>query len=57
MIVLKDGPPWGFRMTGGKNTGSPLKISRVYIIFDFTLLSLVYNYGGKTVVKFRKFII
>jgi len=29
VIVLKEGPPWGFRMTGGKNTGSPLKISRV----------------------------
>ncbi|KAL5233236.1 hypothetical protein ACI65C_000646 [Semiaphis heraclei] len=29
VIVLNEGPPWGFRMTGGKNTGSPLKISRV----------------------------
>lgn len=38
VIVLKDGPPWGFRMAGGKNSGSPLKISRVNIIFAFTLL-------------------
>ncbi|CAH1735981.1 unnamed protein product [Aphis gossypii] len=29
VIVLNEGPPWGFRMTGGKNTGSPLKIARV----------------------------
>lgn len=40
VIVLKEGPPWGFRMTGGKNTGSPLKISRVIFIillfYDFT---------------------
>lgn len=31
VIVLNDGPPWGFRMTGGKSTGSPLKISRVIV--------------------------
>lgn len=33
VIVLNEGPPWGFRMTGGKNAGSPLKISRVIFVF------------------------
>lgn len=41
VIVLNEGAPWGFRMTGGKNTGSPLKISRV-TYFNF-LLCLLYT--------------
>jgi len=40
VIVLNEGPPWGFRMTGGKNTGSPLKIARV--IQQFLIFSSLY---------------
>lgn len=40
VIVLNEGPPWGFRMTGGKNAGTPLKISRVILYFDFFIRKL-----------------
>lgn len=44
VIVMNEGPPWGFRMTGGKNTGSPLKISRVmYFYFIYKYLSIAFN--------------
>lgn len=43
VIVLNEGAPWGFRMTGGKNTGSPLKISRV-MYFNFSLYIHIYTY-------------
>lgn len=28
-LLLKGGPPWGFRMTGGRNVHQPISISRV----------------------------
>lgn len=47
VIVMNEGPPWGFRMTGGKNTGSPLKISRVmyfYLIYVYLSIAFITRY-------------
>lgn len=32
LVLLEGGSPWGFRMTGGIDTGSALRISRVTCI-------------------------
>lgn len=34
-VILDGGSPWGFRMHGGNDVGSPLRISRVSIPLIF----------------------
>lgn len=36
-IRLKGGPPWGFRLKGGKGAEAPLHVSTVSQLFFFSL--------------------
>lgn len=39
-VVLKGGPPWGFRIQGGKEFNEPISVAKVCI---FTYLKLPFN--------------
>lgn len=40
-----DGSPWGFRLQGGKDFGTPLIVQKVSLGFDYLLTSFVKTGG------------
>lgn len=40
VVVLTEGPPWGFRLVGGSNTGSPLTISKVNFFINVNIFKV-----------------
>lgn len=41
-VVMKGGGPWGFRLQGGKDFGSPLAISKVRTLYHSASRNRVY---------------
>lgn len=40
-VVLKGGPPWGFRIQGGKEFNEPISVAKVCIFHLFEVASLM----------------
>ena len=52
-IKLEGGGPWGFRLQGGKDFGTPLTIAKVGRICDRVALFLLRNVSGSLSVELR----